>query len=150
MISGIHLSADLRKDPGSRITSIRVQCARCKVPKYYELQDNEDYDVAMPNYLSNGGDGYKVLESNIIRLMPGKLKIYIESSSSLHPFFLLLSGLLDTEIFETYLTKRSPVIQGVEHRLNFITPTSSAPVTSPKISIICVLVSIILMAIVKL
>jgi 2',3'-cyclic-nucleotide 2'-phosphodiesterase (5'-nucleotidase family) len=44
--------------PMERIVDLQVQCAKCREPKYYPIDPEEWYRVAMPSFLSAGGDGY--------------------------------------------------------------------------------------------
>jgi len=52
-VSGIALEADLKRPPGSRITSLKIGGA--------PLQDGKTYRVAINDFLARGGDGYDTL-----------------------------------------------------------------------------------------
>jgi 2',3'-cyclic-nucleotide 2'-phosphodiesterase (5'-nucleotidase family) len=52
-VSGIALEADLKRAPGSRITTIKVGGAA--------LQDAKTYRIAINDFLARGGDGYVTL-----------------------------------------------------------------------------------------
>ena len=56
------MEIDLSRPKGDRITSLKMLCSRCTVPKYEEIDDNMAYNTTMQSYLAGGGDGYKFLQ----------------------------------------------------------------------------------------
>lgn len=59
--SGIRVAYDLENEPGSRLVSALVRCWNCFVPQFYEIEDNRDYKVLMPEALADGQYGYSML-----------------------------------------------------------------------------------------
>lgn len=53
---------DVSRPPNSRVVSVQVQCAACRVPAYSELKKNVTYNVLVNDFLAKGGDGFHVLE----------------------------------------------------------------------------------------
>lgn len=53
---------DINKPPNSRVVSVKVQCAVCRVPTYSELQKNATYNVFINDFIAKGGDGFHMLE----------------------------------------------------------------------------------------
>lgn len=61
-VSGIHVEYDYSKEDGSRVTSALVRCAQCHVPSYSNLNDTASYNVIIPEFFLQGGDGYTLVE----------------------------------------------------------------------------------------
>jgi 5'-nucleotidase len=95
--SGIQVVYDVTQPPNSRVVSVKVQCAVCRVPAYSELEKNVTYNVLTNDFLARGGDGFHMLEG---------LK-----TTSL--------GITTAEILEQYFKKHSPVYPGVEWRITY-------------------------------
>ena len=57
---------DTTQPEGSRVVDVMVTCTSCDVPKYEVLDDNTTYDVLTNDYMISGGDGYKVIEDNML------------------------------------------------------------------------------------
>merc|ERR1719154_8468 len=98
-ISGFKVVFDLSRAPGSRVVEILARCVKCRVPTMLPLQQSESYEIAMPTFLANGGDGFAVIRDNKIQ----------------HH----LTGLLDSDLYAAYVTRMSPITQGVEGRISF-------------------------------
>lgn len=98
-VSGIKMIIDTSLPKGQRITSLKLKCSKCTMPTYENLQENQLYNVTMNSYIANNGDGYSSIGRN-------KLNHY--------------KGPLDTDVFQEYLSLRSPVVQGIEHRISII------------------------------
>ncbi|XP_051165504.1 protein 5NUC-like [Leptopilina boulardi] len=96
--SGLKVFYDLSKPYKSRVISVRVQCALCIVPTFSEINENENYNVLINDFIMKGGDNYSMLK---------ELK------------FINLGDDID-EIVIHYLEKNSPVHPGIEKRINFI------------------------------
>jgi 5'-nucleotidase len=56
----------MTKPNGQRVKKMEVLCKKCRVPKFVPLNDSEIYKLAIPTYTATGGDGYKVIQDNII------------------------------------------------------------------------------------
>ena len=81
------------------MTKLRVGCRpsgkRLVKGRYVDLDDETDYNVAAPNYITKGGDGYTMLKKNI---------------------FEVESGPLDSEVFEKYLAQKTPLeAEDIDH-----------------------------------
>jgi hypothetical protein len=63
----------MSKPEGSRLTEVRLRCARCRIPNYLPVELEEWYNVAMPSYLSNGGSGFKLISERGRNKIIGKL-----------------------------------------------------------------------------
>lgn len=53
---------NVKKTVGNRVVSVKVLCADCEVPEYQLIQLNKTYGVVLPQYLSEGGNNYTMLE----------------------------------------------------------------------------------------
>ncbi|CAG9564828.1 unnamed protein product [Danaus chrysippus] len=78
-VSGIQVEYDMSKPSGSRVAKANVRCWNCSIPIYSSVVDTEMYNVIMPNFLSNGGDGYNMLEG-----LPKRALNYSELTSTLY------------------------------------------------------------------
>lgn len=108
-VSGFHIAIDLRRAKGQRVTELLSRCNKCHSPTYSLVDPDTNYEVAMPSYLANGGDGNKFIKQNKVNQIQGPL---------------------DTDVFLEYLSKRSPVTQGIENRIRIITGGISTATTS--------------------
>lgn len=61
-ISGIKVTYDLAKPPGSRIVEALAICSNCKIPKQEEIQDRYEYKIITSTFLADGGDGYSMFK----------------------------------------------------------------------------------------
>ncbi|XP_011876681.1 PREDICTED: protein 5NUC-like [Vollenhovia emeryi] len=93
--SGLQVVYDISQPPNSRVVSVQVQCAACRVPAYSQLQKNATYNVLLNDFLVNGGDGFHMLEG-------------LETTSL---------GVTTADVLEEYFRKHSPVHTGVEWRI---------------------------------
>ncbi|KAJ6647255.1 Protein 5NUC, partial [Pseudolycoriella hygida] len=57
-LSGLQVVYNLTQPTGSRVTSVKVRCADCNVPRYDILDENRMYNVIISSFLSEGGDGH--------------------------------------------------------------------------------------------
>ena len=53
---------DLNKKYKSKVISVKVRCASCKVPEYNDLEKNATYTVLLSDFMSEGGDDYAMLK----------------------------------------------------------------------------------------
>ena len=58
------MTIDLCNDEEDRITKVQI---KDKFGDFQDLNDEGIYNVAMPSYLANGGDGYQMIEGKIFR-----------------------------------------------------------------------------------
>ncbi|XP_072218766.1 snake venom 5'-nucleotidase-like [Leuresthes tenuis] len=79
-VSGFHVEFDVSKAPGHRVRSLEVLCTRCRVPLYEPVQDEALYKVVLPSYLVNGGDGFSMIQSEILKHNSGDLDISVVSN----------------------------------------------------------------------
>jgi 5'-nucleotidase len=55
---------DLNQPNGKRVTKALARCGECRVPRYEPVQPKESYNIIMPAFIANGGDGFTVLKKN--------------------------------------------------------------------------------------
>lgn len=67
MFSGIIVEFDLTKRPGNRVSSLRLRCGECSIPKFEPLILTANYTIVVSDYLANGGDNYKALSTGILK-----------------------------------------------------------------------------------
>ncbi|CAH1776836.1 unnamed protein product [Owenia fusiformis] len=96
-VSGFHVVYDVSKPPGSRVETLEVLCTECREPMLEPVDDNKIYNVIMPAYVANGGDGYFVIRDN--KLDHRNL------------------GILDSDVFITYIKKLSPLYPNSHKRI---------------------------------
>lgn len=96
--SGLQVVYNISQPPNSRVVSVQVQCAACRVPSYSELQKNATYNVLINDFLAKGGDGFHMLEG-------------LETVSL---------GITTADVLEQYFQKHSPVHTGVEWRIRYV------------------------------
>uniref|UniRef100_A0A182VXJ9 Apyrase n=1 Tax=Anopheles minimus TaxID=112268 RepID=A0A182VXJ9_9DIPT len=94
-MAGVHVVYDLARPPMQRVVQVQVRCARCQVPMYDDLKDDEHYRVLLSQFLYDGGDGYDMLPNS--------------------PRELLTLG--EYEITEEYLKRYSPIYPAIEWRI---------------------------------
>ncbi|XP_061379082.1 protein 5NUC-like isoform X5 [Danaus plexippus] len=97
-VSGILVEYDMSKPAGSRVAKADARCWNCSVPIYSRVVDTEMYNVIMPNFLSNGGDGYNMLEG-----LPKRALNYSELTATLY-----------------YVQNHSPILPAVEGRVKLL------------------------------
>lgn len=94
-VSGFRVEYDLTKPDGSRVVSISVLCANCSVPKYEPLDFARTYKIVAANFITNGGDGFKILkEANVSDVGP-----------------------IEYEALEEYIVKMAPIKTPNEGRI---------------------------------
>lgn len=96
--SGLQVVFDLDRPQNERVVSVFVQCAACRIPSYSALKKNETYNVFINDFLHAGGDGYTMLKD----LKPQPLAV------------------TTADALVSYLSKHSPVHNGVEWRINYL------------------------------
>ncbi|XP_054425650.1 5'-nucleotidase [Pteronotus mesoamericanus] len=97
-VGGIHVVYDLSRNPGDRVVKLDVLCTRCRVPSYEPLRTDEVYNVVLPNFLANGGDGYQMIKEEVLQ----------------HN-----SGDQDINVVSQYISKMKLIYPAVEGRITF-------------------------------
>ncbi|KMQ96284.1 protein 5nuc [Lasius niger] len=100
--SGLQVTYDTSRPPNSRVVSVQVQCAACRVPTYSKLQPNLTYNILINDFIAKGGDGFHMLER--IETIPLSITI--------------------VDVLEQYFEKHSPVYPGEEWRISYINNNS--------------------------
>lgn len=100
--SGLQVTYDISRPPNSRVVSVQVQCAACRVPTYSKLQPNLTYNILINDFIGKGGDGFHMLES-------------VEKT----PLSITLA-----DVLERYIEKHSPVYPGVSWRISYVNNNS--------------------------
>ncbi|XP_076373885.1 snake venom 5'-nucleotidase-like [Tachypleus tridentatus] len=98
-ISGIRVTYDVHRSPGTRVVDLKVKCTSCRIPRYLPVNESEIYSVVMPTYLTKGGDGYAFIPRKAVKLYN--------------------TGDLDSDLLVKYIQKTTPVTQGLEDRITF-------------------------------
>ncbi|XP_034477247.1 protein 5NUC-like, partial [Drosophila innubila] len=62
--SGIRVEYDFERKEGHRVVSALVRCAECNAPSYSHLNESAFYNVIIPSFLINGGNGYSLVEEH--------------------------------------------------------------------------------------
>lgn len=102
-VSGIRVKYNLQNPEGQRIVDVRVVCSECEVPKYLPLNNDKFYDIVLSNFLLNGGDGYTMIRDNAVQKH--------------------VVGILDTDVFAEYIRTTSPLITGLDGRIEMVNNT---------------------------
>lgn len=102
-VSGIHVEFDLSKPPGQRVRSLSILCTKCRVPQYEPVEDEVVYKVVLPSYMVTGGDGFSMIQTEILK----------------HD-----SGDLDISVVSSYITLRKKVYTSVEGRIKIYNSAS--------------------------
>ena len=58
------MTFDLDCPVGARVRGLEILCSACLVPQLEPVQQGAQYRVAMPRFISRGGDGYDVIRDN--------------------------------------------------------------------------------------
>ncbi|CAH1112590.1 unnamed protein product [Psylliodes chrysocephalus] len=98
-VSGLQIVYDFSKPNGQKVVSMKARCADCLVPVYEDLVPEKLYSVAIPGFLTNGGDGFTVLSDNLINKRV---------------------GFVDMDIFIDYLANNSPISEEIEGRITIL------------------------------
>ncbi|KAF4521723.1 hypothetical protein B566_EDAN012171 [Ephemera danica] len=83
----------------SRVTDLKLRCSKCREPEYRPIDLEEWYYVAMPSFLSGGGDGYHMIPDNGRNFVVGDY---------------------DVNVFERYIKRETPITQGLEGRITIV------------------------------
>lgn len=99
MAVGLQVTYNLSQPEGSRIQDLKIRCRVCEVPVYEDLDENAVYPIAVNSFMVTGGDGYTVISENLLS----------------HKV-----GLVDIDAVQEYLKVKSPIIQEIEGRIQFV------------------------------
>lgn len=58
-VSGIRFVVNYNRPRGMRVTSVSVLCADCRIPQYQPLNMEKYYNVLVPSFIKDGGDGHR-------------------------------------------------------------------------------------------
>lgn len=64
-MSGLQVVYNLTNPSGSRVDSVKVQCAQCAVPVYEKLNETAIYQIVLTSFLREGGDGFTLFMVNV-------------------------------------------------------------------------------------
>lgn len=96
VISGIRVVYNMDKPQGQQIESILIRCQNCTVPTYEPIKLDKLYKIAIPSFLSSGGDRLEMLKKNLKNLVIGPV---------------------DVDTFEYYIKHRSPIFEEEDGRI---------------------------------
>lgn len=63
--AGVLVEYDMTKAPGHRVSSLKLRCGNCTVPKYKPMVLSAYYGVLMDEYMANGGGHLKSLMKSV-------------------------------------------------------------------------------------
>ncbi len=69
LVPGVQVTYDLRAPNGQRVVEAKIRCAQCEVPRFEPLAPETEYDILTNDYLIQGGDGYDMLEEEVLELV---------------------------------------------------------------------------------
>ena len=58
---GVRVEYEMSKPVGQRVRTIMVRCTECEVPRFERLAEHRSYTVALPSFMTEGGDGYTMI-----------------------------------------------------------------------------------------
>ena len=90
----------MSKPAGQRVASIKVRCASCPIPIFKPLDEDAAYKVILPSNLAQGKGGFNVIKQNKLSHKKGDA--------------------VEFEAVMNYFKAKSPIMTGVENRINFI------------------------------
>uniref|UniRef100_A0A3P9J7Z8 5'-nucleotidase n=1 Tax=Oryzias latipes TaxID=8090 RepID=A0A3P9J7Z8_ORYLA len=97
-VSGIRVEYDLSKPVNQRVVSLLMRCTECRVPKFEPLDPEKTYTVVMTSFMVGGGDGYSMIQDELLKHNTGNL---------------------DTLVFSEYIKDMRRVYPAVEGRITF-------------------------------
>uniref|UniRef100_A0A2A4K740 Protein 5NUC n=1 Tax=Heliothis virescens TaxID=7102 RepID=A0A2A4K740_HELVI len=96
--SGMEVAYDLAKPVGTRVVKARAICSNYGFYELQDVKDNYEYQVMMPTFLADGGDGYSMFAN-----LPREKLLYNELDSMIH-----------------YMKKYSPVNTQIDGRIKIL------------------------------
>ncbi|XP_030247686.1 5'-nucleotidase-like [Sparus aurata] len=97
-VSGIHVEYDLSRPVNQRVVSLTMLCTECRVPKYEPLDLEKTYTVVMNSYMVSGGDGFAMVQDELLKHNTGDM---------------------DISVFSKYISDMKQVYPVVEGRITF-------------------------------
>lgn len=109
-MSGIRFVVNYNRPRGMRVTSVSVLCADCRIPQYEPLHMEKYYNVLVPSFIMDGGDGHRYFK---------------EARSPDDPVL----HTNDWQTFSKYLQEHKVVYPTLDRRIKIVEkrPRSSAP-----------------------
>uniref|UniRef100_A0A182J0X1 Apyrase n=1 Tax=Anopheles atroparvus TaxID=41427 RepID=A0A182J0X1_ANOAO len=98
--SGLRVVFNLTQPAFQRVQSVEVRCRVCRVPRYEPMQTSAIYRIAIAAWIGSGGNGYEMFGQHRANVRVGPL---------------------DIDVFERYVQKMSPIMQGTDGRMQFVT-----------------------------
>ncbi|XP_066156466.1 apyrase [Euwallacea fornicatus] len=95
-VSGIHVVYNVSRPLGDRVVNLKIRCQECAVPIYEDLDEVKMYNIAVPSFITGGGDDFTALSDNLQNLVTGQL---------------------DIDVFRQYLQHKSPIYEEEEDRI---------------------------------
>ncbi|CAG5033239.1 unnamed protein product [Parnassius apollo] len=122
--SGIRVTYDLAKEPGSRVIRAFVRCWSCYIPQFYTIDDWREYTILMPSSLANGDEGYSMLvglpRQNLDYDVATCIEAYIAQRSPVYPEVSGRIILLNTEAVPDSATALSSTLTLLLFIITFI------------------------------
>ncbi|XP_049891161.1 snake venom 5'-nucleotidase-like [Epinephelus moara] len=76
-VSGFRLEFDPSKPEGNRVMSLSILCVQCRVPRYKPVQPEMVYEVVMPSFIAQGGDGFSMIPDEKLNHDTGNLDVSV-------------------------------------------------------------------------
>lgn len=70
-VAGIKVKFDLKRSPYDRIIDLKVICQACNIPHYGSIDDKTFYKIVLPEYLTQGGDGFTMIPKYLKNIVTG-------------------------------------------------------------------------------
>uniref|UniRef100_A0A182K4G0 Apyrase n=1 Tax=Anopheles christyi TaxID=43041 RepID=A0A182K4G0_9DIPT len=97
--SGLRVIFNLTRPAMQRVQQVDVRCRVCRIPRYEPLDVNATYRIAIAAWIGSGGNGYDMFGQHRTNVRIGPL---------------------DIDVFERYVSKMSPIMQGTDGRMVFV------------------------------
>lgn len=88
-VSGMRVIFDLKEPPNKRVKKVSLRCGNCLYPEFFALNQTKIYNILMPKFIANGGDGFfmfadlPITDANIDEIQ--STEVYIKTHSPLYP-----------------------------------------------------------------
>lgn len=100
-VSGIRFVINYNRPRGKRVTSISVLCADCRIPHFQPLEMEKYYNVLVPSFILEGGDGHR----------------YFRAARSPDDPILQMN---DWQVFMKYMQEHKVVYPTLDHRITIV------------------------------
>ncbi|XP_041788378.1 apyrase-like [Anopheles merus] len=97
--AGLRVVFNLTRPALQRVQRVDVRCRVCRIPRYEPLDLNATYRIAIAAWIGSGGNGYTMFGQHRTNVRVGPL---------------------DIDVFERYVAKMSPIMQGTDGRMVFV------------------------------